>query len=103
MFLDGRTEIADEHRSGRPSVINEEMVNTVLFLIQQDRRITVAEIERYSREEASDPLLHGTVVNIIHEHLGMHKVCAHWVPKLLTDDHNEPYGRWIGLPVSVPQ
>jgi len=88
-FLDGRTDVSDEPRSGRPSEINADTINTVRFLIESDRRCTEAEIERYFDEVACNHLSHGTIVKIIHEELEMSKVCARWVPKLLTDEHKK--------------
>ena len=85
-FLNGRTEIEDEPRSGRPSVITEDSINTVQFLTAEDRRITVAEIEHYFTEVACNPLSHGTITEIIRERLALRKICTRWVPKLLTDE-----------------
>ena len=31
---------------------------------------------------------HGSVSTILHDHLGMHKLTARWVPKSLSDERN---------------
>ncbi len=45
--LNGHMEIADEPCQGWPSVINKDSINSVRALIEENGRITVAEIERY--------------------------------------------------------
>ncbi len=59
-FLKGWTSLADDERSGRPSVITEDAINTVQALINGDWRITVAEIKRYFNDVVCDPVSHGT-------------------------------------------
>ncbi len=59
-FLEGRMSLVDDERSGRLSIITEDAINTVQALIDRDRQITVAEIERYFNDVVCDPILHGT-------------------------------------------
>ena len=63
---------------GRPAdVISEEMINHVERLVLNNRQIKVAEL-------ASEcGISNGSVYTIIHEHLGMSKVSARWVPRNL--------------------
>ncbi len=90
MFLSGRTNVDDEERSGRPSeAITADTINTVRALIEEDRRITTRQIEKFFIEVACDPISHGTICKIIQDELEMSKVCARWVPKLLTSEHTE--------------
>ncbi len=86
-FLEGRTSLVDNECSGRPSVIKEDAINMVQVLIDGDRQITVAEIERYFNDVVCDPILHGMVFEIIQNRLDYRKICARWVPKLLTEEH----------------
>ncbi len=86
-FFEGRTSLADDKHSGRPSNIMEDAINMVQALIDGDRRITVAEIERYFNDVVCDPISHGTVVEIIQNRPDYRKICARWVPKLLTEEH----------------
>ncbi len=71
LFLNGCTELNDEMRTGRPSVITKDTINTFCPVVEQDRRVTVTKIERYFREVSCDALSHGTVLTIIHDHLGV--------------------------------
>ncbi len=57
-------------------MINEDFINTVQVLIEENGRITVAEIDRYFQNVASDPASHETVVEIIRIRLGMGKISA---------------------------
>jgi len=83
-FSAGRTSIADEPRSGRPSTSKtDENVQHIDDLIRQDRRVKITFIAD------TVGLSVGEVHNIVHEVLGYSKVCARWVPKQLTDTHKE--------------
>lgn len=78
-FKNSRESLEDDHRCGRPvSAVSGENVAGVKKLIMEDRRIKQWEIARdigISKER---------VHQIIHEHLGMSKVSARWVPRMLT-------------------
>ncbi len=76
LFLEGRTSLADDERSGRPSVITEDAINKVQALIDGDRRITVAEIKRDFNDVVCDSISHGTVIEIIRNQLDYRKICA---------------------------
>ncbi len=86
-FLEGRMSLVDDERSGRPSVITEDAINMVQDLIDGNRRISVAEIKRYFNDVVFDPISHRTVVEIIRNRLDYRKICARWLPKLLTEEH----------------
>lgn len=79
-FKDGRNDIEDDARTGRPVTKTSSDVADVKELLDKDRRITIREI--VDRTSCS----YGTVFNIIHDTLNMRRVCARWIPKLLTDD-----------------
>jgi len=79
-FKDGNTSIQDQPRSGRPQTASTERNEKVDEIIQDDRRVTVDTIAQTL----------GTGHNAVHEvieSLGYRKVCARWVPRLLTEDH----------------
>ena len=80
-FKDGKTSIQDEPRSGRPRTAsterNKERVDEI---IQDDRCVTVDTIAR------TLGIGHNAVQEMI-ESLGYRKVCARWVLRLLTEDH----------------
>ena len=77
-FKRGRDSLEDDPRPGRPvDVISQEMIDRVERLVLNNRRIKVAEL-------ASEyGISNGSVYTIIHEHLGMSKVSARWVPRNL--------------------
>ena len=77
-FRCGRTSIDDEDRTGRPSTsVSEDNIRAVREVILRDRRVKIDIIA----EELG--LSHGSVHSIIHEKLGMNKVAARWVPRML--------------------
>lgn len=82
-FSEGRTEIHDENRSGRPSV-SDEVVEKVETILLEDRRITINELALRIPETSNT-----TIHKILTEKLGYHKVCARWVPRMLTENHKQ--------------
>jgi len=77
-FKSGRDTLKDDPRSGRPrDVITEENVAAVETLLMEDRRITIREIA------SSIGCSEGAVHSILHDSLGVSKVSARWVPRLL--------------------
>ena len=63
--------------------MTEKNVATVKTLIEEDACYTVQEIEELSGIHSS------SVLKILRERLGLHKICAHWVPHLLTDEQKQ--------------
>lgn len=82
-FSEGRMEIHDENRSGRPSV-SDGVVEKVETILLEDRRITINELALLIPEISS-----ATIHKILTEKLGYHKVCARWVPRMLTENHKQ--------------
>jgi len=80
-FKSGRTSVESDPRSGRPlTAKTPENVERVRVLINQNRRLTVREIE----EDLGIPK---TVVSkILSQDLGMSRVAAKFVPRLLTEN-----------------
>jgi len=82
-FKDGNMSIQDQPWSGRPRTASTERnKETVYEIIQDDRRVTVDTIAR------TLGLRHNAVQEMI-ESLGYRKVCARWVPRLLTEDYKD--------------
>jgi len=79
-FQEGRENIGDDARSGRPASKTSSHVAAVKELLDKDRRITIREI--VDRTDCG----YGTVFKIIHDQLNMRRICARWIPKMLTDD-----------------
>ncbi|XP_042905906.1 protein GVQW3-like [Parasteatoda tepidariorum] len=67
-FKDGCTDINEEQRSGRPSF--------------SDEAITKVEVS-----EMIPDVIKSCIQNILRDRLRYAKVCARWVPKMLTDDN----------------
>ena len=83
-FNDGWESIENDPRVGRPvSVLTEKNVATVKTLIEEDAHYTMQEIEQISGIHLS------SVLKILREQLGLRKICARWVPHLLTDEQKQ--------------
>ena len=83
-FKEGREEVEDDPRSGRPSTRRTaDNIERVKQMVRADRRLTV----RMIAEELS--INKDTVWSIITENLEMRKVCAKMVPKLLSEDQKQ--------------
>ena len=83
-FKEGRTSVDDDPRSGRPSTSKtDDNVAKVREVIRSNRRLTV-------REVAEEVSISKTVCHeILTENLGMHRIAAKFVPRLLTDDQKQ--------------
>ena len=78
-FQRGRESLEDDPRSGRPSTsTSTEMVDKVHTLVMKNRRISL-----YELEEATG-ISYGSINSILHDKLHMSKVCARWVPRMLS-------------------
>ncbi|GFV69816.1 histone-lysine N-methyltransferase SETMAR [Trichonephila clavipes] len=81
-FSEGRQSVHDEERSGRPSLINVDLVELVRQRVMENRRFTITELNSQF-PQISRSLLH----EIATKHLLFKKLCARWVPKNLTPEH----------------
>jgi hypothetical protein len=83
-FTEGREDVKDDERTGRPKTNRtDENVEKVRKLICSDRRLS----ERVMAEELN--LDRETVRKVLTEHLGMRKVSAKMVPRILSDDQKQ--------------
>ncbi|GFV19177.1 protein GVQW3 [Trichonephila clavipes] len=83
-FKEGRVEVTDEPRSGRPTTARtEENVDRVREVLRTDLRLSIQQI--VDTLHMSTFAVHGVVT----EDLQMRKVCAQLVPKRLTQDQKE--------------
>ena len=75
-FKDEGSNISDNARSGRPSVITPTLVASVKTFIEEDRRRTIIDVVD------GTGIALGTVWNIHRKHLHMKRICARLVPSL---------------------
>lgn len=83
-FQEGREDVEDDERPGRPSTsISDENVEKVKEMIMNDRRITIREVA----EDVGISI--GSCHKIFSDVLGMKRVAAKFVPKLLHFDQKQ--------------
>jgi len=73
MFRNGRTDVRDAERSGRPSVITDALKQKVNRVIQENRYFTISEVYEQCPEVSRT-----VVYEIVTEHLQYRKICARW-------------------------
>ena len=80
-FKEGREYIGDDPKSGRPSTAKtQENVEKVARTVRGDRRLSIRAISELTSINKE------SVRQILHDDLGMIKVCAKVVPKILTPE-----------------
>ncbi|XP_005095693.1 protein GVQW3-like [Aplysia californica] len=84
MFKEGRENVNDEPRRGRPSLVSDDLINKVDIKEKEDTRFTLSSLSS-NFPEISRSLLH----EIVTDHLGYRKVCSRRVPKQLTQVHKD--------------
>ncbi len=87
MFLNSRTDLNDDVHAGWPSVTDKDTIYDGCWLLEQDAMVQICEIEKYFQDVTCNPLLLGTILSIIYDHLQNKKVCKRWVIKISTDNH----------------
>ena len=78
-YKNGNESVMDEQRSGRPTSITSQKIQEIKALLDKDRCITVRKVSQ--QVDCSV----GTVNSIIHESLNMKRLCARWIPKMLSE------------------
>jgi len=79
-FKRGRTSLEDDPREGRPKSATPEIIEQVHDTVLDDWRMKVREIAK------TIGISKKRVGYILHDELDMKKLCARWVPRLLTAD-----------------
>lgn len=80
-FKWGRESIRDDPKSGRPAEArSEDNIKKVEEMVLQDRRIKVSIIAH------TLGICEASVLTILHEDLGMSKLSARWIPRILTPE-----------------
>ena len=81
-YENGYESVMDKQRSGRPTSITSQKIREIKELLDTDRCITVREVSQWVDCSV------GTVHIIIHENLNMRRLCARWIPKMLSVSEN---------------
>ena len=83
-FEHGKRSVKDEDRPGRPrEAVTPTTIAKVEDLISDDRHITVKKLS----EEVG--ISEDRVIHILHEELGLRKLCKKWIPHVLTDENKQ--------------
>jgi len=82
MFNEGCKNVHDDPRGGQLSVVNEVLVHAVEDKIRDNRQFTIMSLSLHF-PQTSRSLLH-EIVSDKHKY---QKLCARWVPKMLTEEH----------------
>jgi hypothetical protein len=82
--MEGRKNLGHDPKSGRPSTAKTpENVEKVARIVRRDRRLSIRAISELTSINKE------SVTQILHEDLGMKKVCAKVVPKILTPQQKD--------------
>lgn len=88
-FQRGRTSLDDEFRGGRPTTaVTPENIDAIREMIAENSRIT------YNDIRASIGIGMTQIHKILHEHLGVAKRCARWIPHNLKEEEKQERVNW---------
>ncbi|CAF3359330.1 unnamed protein product, partial [Rotaria sp. Silwood2] len=74
-FREGREEIEDEERSGRPvTETTLDNIEEIRSVVNDDPYVTIAELQKHTG------LNYGTVHRILSDHLELRKITARYIP-----------------------
>ncbi|GFU35788.1 uncharacterized protein TNCV_1083521 [Trichonephila clavipes] len=90
-FNEGRTNVLDEERSSRSSVITDDLMQAVETKIRGNRRFTISTLSLEFPDVSQS-----VVFKIGTEDLNFKKLCSRWAPRLLTVKQREVC-HFIGL------
>ena len=74
MFTNGRADVHDAERSGRPSVITDALKQKVNRIIRENRHFTISEVYKQCPEVSRT-----VAYEIVTEYLQYRKICARWI------------------------
>ena len=81
-FKAGKFSVEDDTCPGRPKTsITKANIAAVKIVVEQDARLSVKDIA-----SCTGMISEGSVQTILKKHLDLRKVCARWVPHLLTEE-----------------
>ena len=80
-FKAGKFSVEDDTRPGRSKTsVTKANIAAVKIVVEQDARLSVKDIA------SCTGISEGSVQTILKKHLDLRKVCAGWVPHLLTEE-----------------
>ncbi|GFT06833.1 HTH_48 domain-containing protein [Trichonephila clavipes] len=82
---EGRQSVHDEERSGRPSLINVDLVELVRQRVMENRRLTITELNSQFPQ-----ISRSFMPKIVTKYLLLKNMSARWVPKNLTPEYKIP-------------
>ncbi|GFS63282.1 mariner Mos1 transposase [Trichonephila clavipes] len=83
-FKDGQTNVHDEERSGRPSLITDDLMQAVEAKIRENRRFTITLLLMEFLDVSRS-----VVYKVVTEGLNFKKLYFRWVPRFLTEKYKE--------------
>ncbi|UYV73469.1 hypothetical protein LAZ67_10003549 [Cordylochernes scorpioides] len=87
-FSEGRQNVHDDEQSGRPvTATDNAAVAAVRNVVEADRRVTIDEI--MIRLPPGIEIGRSSIGTIMSDVLNFRKVCARWVPRLLSENHKQ--------------
>ncbi|UYV64243.1 hypothetical protein LAZ67_3000042 [Cordylochernes scorpioides] len=87
-YLGGRQNVHDDERSGRPvTATDNAAVASVRNVVEADRRVTIDGI--MIRLPPGREFGRSSIGTIMSNVLNFRKVCARWVPRLLSENHKQ--------------
>ncbi|UYV77127.1 RPL19 [Cordylochernes scorpioides] len=87
-FLEGRQNMHNDERSGRPvTATDNAAVAAIRNVVEADRRVTIDEI--MIRLPPGIEIGRSSIGTIMSDVLNFRKVCARWVPRLLSENHKQ--------------
>ena len=80
-FKAGKFSVEDDTRPGRPKTsVTKANIAAVKIVVEQDARMSVKDIA------SCTGISEGSMKTILKKRLDLRKVCARWVPHLLTEE-----------------
>ncbi|UYV80852.1 hypothetical protein LAZ67_19001988 [Cordylochernes scorpioides] len=96
-FLEGRQNVHGDERGGRPVIATDNAaVAAVRNVVEADRRVTIDDI--LIRMPPGIEIGRSSIGTIMSDGLNFRKVCARWVPRLLSENHKQ---QWMEVTISA--
>ena len=91
VFKAGKFSVEDDNHPGRAKTsVTKTNIAAVKIMVEQDARLSVKDIA------SCTGISEGSVQTILKKHLDLRKVCARWVPHLLTEEQKTQCLKYAG-------